>query len=62
MVFDITMQMQGLVMEDRRLMEEIFSAGLLALLSSTSTLAMGVNLPAHMVVIKFTKQMVAGAL
>jgi replicative superfamily II helicase len=46
-------------MEDRRLMEEIFSAGLLALLSSTS---MGVNLPAHMVVIKSTQQMVAGAL
>ena len=62
MVFDITMQMQGLVMEDRRLMEEIFSTGLLALLSSTSTLAMGVNLPAHMVVIKSTQQMVAGAL
>ena len=50
-------------MEDRRLMEEIFSAGLPALLSSTSTLTMGVNLPAHMV-IKSTQQnqMVAGAL
>ena len=32
------------------------------MLSSTSTLAMGVNLPAHMVVIKSTQQMVAGAL
>ena len=50
-----------LVMEDRRLVEEIFSDGLLAVLTCTSTLAMGVNLSAHLVVIKSTQQMVAGA-
>ena len=51
----------GLVMEDRKLIEELFISGLLPVLACTSTLAMGVNLPAHLVVIKFTKQMVAGA-
>ena len=48
-------------MEDRRLMEEIFSAGLLAVLTCTSTLAMGVNLSTHLMAIKSTQQMVAGA-
>ena len=50
----------GLMMEDRKLVEQMFTAGLLPVLTCTSTLAMGVNLPAHLVVIKSTQQMVAG--
>merc|ERR1719348_2847342 len=50
----------GLLMEDRKLIEELFTEGLLPVLTCTSTLAMGVNLPAHLVVIKSTQQMVAG--
>eukprot|EP00516_Mucochytrium_quahogii_P002538 CAMPEP_0203743982 /NCGR_PEP_ID=MMETSP0098-20131031/209_1 /ASSEMBLY_ACC=CAM_ASM_000208 /TAXON_ID=96639 /ORGANISM=" , Strain NY0313808BC1" /LENGTH=960 /DNA_ID=CAMNT_0050631377 /DNA_START=223 /DNA_END=3105 /DNA_ORIENTATION=+ len=38
-----------------RIVEEIFRAGLLSVLACTTTLAQGVNLPAHLVVIKNTK-------
>ena len=40
--------------EDRRLVELLFEDGKIAALCCTSTLAMGVNLPAHLVVIKGT--------
>ncbi|KAK3910918.1 putative ATP-dependent DNA helicase HFM1, partial [Frankliniella fusca] len=45
----------GLVMTDRNLLESAFRDGLLPVLIATSTLAMGVNLPAHLVVIKSTQ-------
>ncbi|XP_047479905.1 probable ATP-dependent DNA helicase HFM1 [Penaeus chinensis] len=46
----------GLDMADRRQVEELFTSGHLPVLVSTSTLAMGVNLPAHLVVVKSTSQ------
>ncbi|XP_063216093.1 probable ATP-dependent DNA helicase HFM1 [Bacillus rossius redtenbacheri] len=45
---------------DRQAVECLFRQGLLPILVTTSTLAMGVNLPAHLVVIKSTQQYVAG--
>ncbi len=50
----------GLDQSDRRTVEELFVSGDLPILVSTSTLAMGVNLPAHLVVIKGTGQMISG--
>ncbi|GFT18088.1 probable ATP-dependent DNA helicase HFM1 [Nephila pilipes] len=50
----------GLSLSDRRLMEEMFVRTQLQVLISTSTLAMGVNFPAHLVVIKSTVQYAAG--
>ena len=44
----------GLDVDDRRLVEESFSSGLIRVLCATSTLAMGVNLPAHLVIVKGT--------
>jgi ATP-dependent DNA helicase HFM1/MER3 len=45
----------GLEIEERRLVEDAFRKGQLRVLCATATLAMGVNLPAHLVVIKGTK-------
>ena len=50
----------GLSPQDKRVVEQMFSAGLLPVLTCTSTLALGVNLPAQLVIIKSTLQMVAG--
>ena len=44
----------GLDASDRRLVEEAFGSGAISCLCATSTLAMGVNLPSHLVVIKGT--------
>jgi pre-mRNA-splicing helicase BRR2 len=44
----------GLTKEDRNLVEDLFAAGHLRILVSTATLAWGVNLPAHTVIIKGT--------
>lgn len=44
----------GLTREDRSLSEDLFADGLLRVLVSTATLAWGVNLPAHTVIIKGT--------
>lgn len=46
----------GLPFEDRRTIEFLFSTGKLRVLCATSTLAVGINLPAHLVVIKGTQQ------
>ncbi|XP_024124379.1 probable ATP-dependent DNA helicase HFM1 isoform X2 [Oryzias melastigma] len=51
----------GLGLSDRKLVEEAFTHGVLSVLFTTRTLAMGVNLPAHLVVIKSTMQYVAGS-
>jgi ATP-dependent DNA helicase HFM1/MER3 len=45
----------GLDMDDRRLVEKAFLDHKIRVLCATSTLAMGVNLPAHLVVIKGTR-------
>lgn len=50
----------GMLREDRRTIETLFREGNLPVLVTTSTLAMGVNLPAHLVVIKSTKYYVNG--
>ena len=44
----------GLTREDRSMAEDMFADGLLRVLVSTATLAWGVNLPAHTVIIKGT--------
>ena len=45
----------GMVRSDRSLVESLFAAGYIKVLCSTATLAWGVNLPAHAVIIKGTK-------
>jgi ATP-dependent DNA helicase HFM1/MER3 len=44
----------GLPPNDRAIMEQLFLEGFLQVLCATSTLAHGVNLPAHLVIIKGT--------
>ncbi|XP_027195039.2 putative ATP-dependent DNA helicase HFM1 [Dermatophagoides pteronyssinus] len=51
----------GMDPSDRRLLEHLFSLSVIPVLVSTSSLAMGVNLPAHLVVIKNTVQYEAGS-
>lgn len=45
----------GLCVSDKKLIEEYFRSGSLLILFSTNTLAMGVNLPAYLSVIKSTE-------
>ncbi|KCV68921.1 hypothetical protein H696_04341 [Fonticula alba] len=45
----------GLTREDRTLVEDLFAGGHIRVLVSTATLAWGVNLPAHAVIIKGTQ-------
>ena len=45
----------GMLRSDRNLVEKLFSQGLVKVLVCTATLAWGVNLPAHGVVIKGTE-------
>lgn len=45
----------GLSLDNRRLVERLFREGIVSVLCTTTTLAMGVNLPAHLVVIKSTQ-------
>ncbi|XP_028283310.1 probable ATP-dependent DNA helicase HFM1 [Parambassis ranga] len=51
----------GVDLSDRKLIEEAFTQADLPVLFTTRTLAMGVNLPAHLVVIKSTMQYVTGS-
>ena len=53
--FGIGIHHAGLPVEDRALCEELFSECKIQVLVCTSTLAWGVNLPAHLVVIKGTE-------
>ncbi|XP_051869190.1 probable ATP-dependent DNA helicase HFM1 [Pristis pectinata] len=50
----------GMELSDRKATEAAFTAGDLPVLFTTSTLAMGVNLPAHLVVIKSTMHYAGG--
>lgn len=45
----------GLTSDDRERIEKAYRDGLIKILLSTNTLAMGVNLPAHTVIIKSTE-------
>ncbi|KAJ3318508.1 ATP-dependent DNA helicase MER3 [Boothiomyces sp. JEL0866] len=47
---------KGLCYNDRKIVEQLFFKGRLLCLFTTSTLALGVNLPAHLVIIKGTLQ------
>lgn len=47
----------GLSYADREHVENAYRQGMIPILLSTSTLAMGVNLPAHTVIIKSTEVM-----
>ncbi|XP_062336822.1 probable ATP-dependent DNA helicase HFM1 [Osmerus eperlanus] len=51
----------GVDMSDRKCIEEAFTMGDLPVLFTTSTLAMGVNLPAHLVVVKSTMHYIGGS-
>ncbi|XP_038054687.1 probable ATP-dependent DNA helicase HFM1 [Patiria miniata] len=50
----------GLDAQDRKFIEDLFISGDIPVLFATSTLAMGVNLPAHLVVVKSTQHYVSG--
>lgn len=51
----------GLGAADRQMVEETFHSGCIPVLLSTSSLAIGVNLPAHLVIIKSTEVIIAFA-
>ena len=53
--FGIGLHHAGLVESDRQLAEELFAHNKIQILVATSTLAWGVNLPAHLVVVKGTQ-------
>ncbi|KAK5169509.1 putative steryl acetyl hydrolase mug81 [Saxophila tyrrhenica] len=53
--FGIGLHHAGLVESDRLLAEELFAYNKIQILVATSTLAWGVNLPAHLVVVKGTQ-------
>lgn len=55
LIFGIGLHHAGLVEADRQLSEELFANNKIQILVATSTLAWGVNLPAHLVVVKGTQ-------
>jgi pre-mRNA-splicing helicase BRR2 len=55
MPFGIGIHHAGLTKKDRKMVEDLFAGGYIQLLISTATLAWGVNLPAHTVMIKGTQ-------
>ena len=52
----------GLCPSDRTFVEQLFIKGVIKIICTTSTLAQGINLPAHLVVIKGTKHYADNAL
>ncbi|KAF3901879.1 hypothetical protein ABW21_db0200647 [Orbilia brochopaga] len=55
LAFGIGLHHAGLVESDRLMVEELFLANKIQILVATSTLAWGVNLPAHLVIVKGTQ-------
>ncbi|KAI8894352.1 Sec63 Brl domain-containing protein [Globomyces pollinis-pini] len=53
--FGIGLHHAGLIEKDRKIVEELFCNGKIQILVATSTLAWGVNFPAHLVVVKGTE-------
>ncbi|XP_050536817.1 probable ATP-dependent DNA helicase HFM1 isoform X2 [Daktulosphaira vitifoliae] len=53
--FGVGFHHAGMVTKDRGCVEQLFRSGHLPVLVTTSTLAMGVNFPAHLVIIKSTE-------
>lgn len=51
----------GLELSDRKIVEEAFMTGSIKCLCATSTLAMGVNLPSHLVIVKGSEYNVVNA-
>ncbi|XP_077189164.1 putative ATP-dependent DNA helicase HFM1 isoform X2 [Paroedura picta] len=60
LIYGVGYHHAGLEVSDRKIIEAAFNMGDLPVLFTTSTLAMGVNLPAHLVVIKSTMHYVGG--
>ncbi|CAH6880767.1 Hfm1 [Phodopus roborovskii] len=60
LVYGVGYHHAGMELSDRKLVEGLFTSGDLPVLFTTSTLAMGVNLPAHLVVIKSTMHYTGG--
>ncbi|XP_031470619.1 probable ATP-dependent DNA helicase HFM1 isoform X2 [Phasianus colchicus] len=60
LMYGVAYHHAGMELSDRKIIEGVFTAGDLPVLFTTSTLAMGVNLPAHLVVIKSTMHYVGG--
>ncbi|OPJ77339.1 putative ATP-dependent DNA helicase HFM1 isoform C [Patagioenas fasciata monilis] len=60
LMYGVAYHHAGMEVSDRKIIEGAFTVGDLPVLFTTSTLAMGVNLPAHLVVIKSTMHYVGG--
>jgi len=55
LAFGIGLHHAGLVQKDRSIVEKLFGEQKIQVLIATSTLAWGVNLPAHLVIVKGTE-------
>ncbi|XP_053099284.1 probable ATP-dependent DNA helicase HFM1 isoform X2 [Hemicordylus capensis] len=60
LIFGVAYHHAGMEISDRKIIEGTFTTGDIPVLFTTSTLAMGVNLPAHLVVIKSTMHYAGG--
>lgn len=60
LIYGVGMHHAGITREDRDVLQDTFRNGHLPVLIATSTLAMGINLPAHLVIIKSTKYYAKG--
>ncbi|GAB5575253.1 probable ATP-dependent DNA helicase HFM1 isoform X6 [Prionailurus iriomotensis] len=60
LIYGVAYHHAGMEPSDRKVVEGAFTVGDLPVLFTTSTLAMGVNLPAHLVVIKSTMHYAGG--
>ncbi|XP_009870563.1 PREDICTED: probable ATP-dependent DNA helicase HFM1 [Apaloderma vittatum] len=60
LMYGVAYHHAGMEISDRKIIEGAFTVGDLPVLFTTSTLAMGVNLPAHLVVIKSTMHYIGG--
>ena len=58
--YGIAIHTAGLSQQDRSLVETLFENGLIQVVCTTSTLALGVNLPVYLVIIKGTVQWKGG--